>query len=630
MHILHVVRQYAPGIGGLENYVAMLAKCQQQMGHEVRVLTLDRIFDGDGGQLPVRELVDGVPVERIGWRGSSRYPLAPGVLRHLGDADLIHVHGVDFFIDALAATRMVHRKPIILSTHGGFFHTGFAQRAKRIFFATVTRWSLLGVRAVLASSIQDRDTFAKLWPDRTFLVENAVDVEKFRGLAQAGARTIIYFGRIAPNKEVPQLLRWFPALHAAEPDWRLIVAGKPMGVSLAALGEEAGRLGLGDVVEFHDTPDDATLKRLIARSGVYACASSYEGFGLAAVEAVSAGLYPLLSDIPPFRRTLDRIGYGTLIDFGADADPRSFLADWRRFAAERPAPDAIAARVAPFAWGRVAEQIERIMTMVLGRDVRRIGCVDVAVTTGKDAMARVLDAVEARQPLLVAFANAHTINIAQRDRALAAALRGALVLNDGIGVEIASRSLYGAPFPENLNGTDFTPALLAALRRPTRIFLVGSAPGIAEQAARRLEAGNPHVKVAGTQHGFFGRSEEEALAERILASGAELVLAAMGNPRQELWAHANLARLGVPILCVGALLDFTAGVVRRAPAWVQRTRTEWVYRLAQEPRRMVRRYLIGNAVFLGNVARQWTAGRRGAAEVDMVPDVRAKDAARPE
>lgn len=620
MRILHVVRQYAPGIGGLEGYVAMLARHQQQMGHDVRVLTLDRIFDGEEGRLPARETMDGVPVERIGWRGSSRYPIAPGVLRRLDDAEIVHVHGVDFFLDWLAATRLIHRKPIILSTHGGFFHTGFAQRAKRLFFATVTRWSLLGVRAVLASSIQDRHTFAKLWPDRTFLVENAVDVDKFPGLARPDARTIIYFGRIAPNKEVPHLLRWFAALRGAEPAWRLIVAGKPMGVTIANLQVEAERLGIADAVEFHDKPDDAGLKRLISRSGVYACASSYEGFGLAAVEAVSAGLYPVLSDIPPFRRTLGRIGYGTLIDFAEAPDPRPFLAEWRRFAAERPTPDAVAARVAPFAWPRVAERIERIMRVVLGREVRRIGPVDVAVTTRADAIARVLDAVDAREPLLVAFANAHTVNIARRDRAFAKALEGALLLNDGIGVEIASRSLYGAPFPENLNGTDFTPALLTALRRRTRIFLVGSAPGIAEAAARLLEARHPNAAVVGTQHGFFGPAEEGALADRIAASGADLVLAAMGNPRQELWARANLARLGVPILCVGALLDFTAGAVRRAPGWVQRTRTEWLYRLVQEPRRMAKRYLIGNLVFLGAVAGQWAAGRRGDPSADHGED----------
>lgn len=612
MRILHVVRQYAPAIGGLETFVAMLAQEQRRIGHDVRVVTLDRVFDGDGARLPASEVVEGVPVERVRWRGSHRYPLAPAVLRRTGDADLIHVHGVDSLLDMLAASRLLHRKPILLSTHGGFFHTGSAQRFKRLFFATVTRWSLMGVRAVLASSTQDRDRFARLWPSRTFLVENGVDLDKFRGMARAGARTIIYFGRIAPNKEVPRLLRWFAALLAVEPEWRLIVAGKPMGVTLTQLADEATRLSIDHGVEFHSTPDDATLRSLIARSSVYACASSYEGFGLAAVEAASAGLYPVLSDIAPFRRTLERIGFGATVDFTATPDPDAFLAEWARFTAAPLSADMIRERVSCFAWDGVAQRIEQITRRVLGEGSRRIGRIDVATLSQDRAVAAVLNAIDARKPLLVAFANAHTVNTARRSPALEEALRDALVLNDGIGVEIASRLLYGQRFPANLNGTDFTPALLAALPGPRRVFLVGSAPGVAEQAGRRMAAMHRNVTVVGTHHGFFASGDEEALAQRIIASGADLVLVGMGNPRQEIWARANLARLGMPILCVGALFDFTAGAVSRAPAWIRRLRAEWVYRLAREPRRMAGRYLLGNAVFLVGVAGQWLRGERSA------------------
>ena len=619
MRILHIVRQYSPGIGGLEAYVAQLAHCQQRLGHQVCVLTLDRIFDGDGGRLPAQEVIDDIPVKRVAWHGSRRYPIAPAALWRLGDTDLVHIHAVDSFVDMLAATRWFHRKPMILSTHGGFFHTGFAQRLKRLFFATVTRWSLNGMRAVLASSVQDCEIFARLWPDRTFLVENAVDIDRFAGLARPEACTMIYFGRIAPNKEVLRLLAWFAALHGADPRWRLIVAGKPMGVTLASLAEETARAGIGDAVEFHNTPDDATLKSLIARSSSYACASSYEGFGLAAVEAVSAGLYPVLSDIAPFRRTCERIGYGTLVDFTAPPEPERFLADWRLFAATRPTPNTIAARVASFAWPRVADRIEQITAMVMGRNTRRIGPLDIAVTTQEAALARVHEAVAAHRPLLVAFANAHTVNTAKGSPALVTALRGSLLLNDGFGVELASRALYGASFPQNLNGTDFTPALLASLPAGTRVFLVGSAPGVAEEAGHRWQMRYTQIEIAGTHHGFFAAEEEPALAARIVASGANLVLAAMGNPRQEIWASENLSRIGVPVLCVGALLDFTAGVVRRSPDWARRAKLEWMYRLAQEPRRLGRRYVIGNATFLGGVARQWVNGRR--CDVDLANDV---------
>lgn len=614
MHIVHVVRQYAPAIGGLETYVASLTREQRRRGHDVRVVTLDRVFDGDGARLPASETIDGVAVERVAWRGSRRYPLAPGVLRRLGDADLIHVHGVDSLIDMLAASRWLHRTPMILSTHGGFFHTGFAQRLKRLYFATATRWSLMGVRAVLASSVQDRDQFARLWPEATVLVENGVDVDKFRGVASPDAPTIIYFGRIAPNKELPALLRWFAALAAAAPGWRLLVAGKPMGVTIADLAATAATLGIGDAVEFHPTPDDAALRSLIARSSVFACASSYEGFGIAAVEAASAGLLPVLSDIAPFRRTLAHLGFGLTVDFTRSPDPHAFLAAWQAFTAAPPSPELIAQRVAAYAWEGVADRIDRVVDRVLGRTTRRIGPLDIAVLGRDEALATVADAVAAHRPLLVAFANAHTVNTARHDPAFAAALRDALVLNDGIGVEIASRMLYRRPFPANLNGTDFTPALLAALPGPTRVFLVGSAPHVVEEAGRRLTAAHPQVSIVGTQHGFFRPDEEAALTDRIVASEADLVLAAMGNPRQEMWAKAHLDRLGVPVVCVGALFDFTAGVVTRAPAWTRRLRAEWIYRLALEPRRLARRYLLGNPSFLAAVAAQRLRNARGAGD----------------
>lgn len=610
MRILHVVRQYSPGIGGLETYVAMLAREQRRRGHDVGVLTLDRIFGGDGARLPAEQIVDGIPVRRVAWHGSRRYPLAPAMAGRLGGADIVHVHGVDSIVDVLAATQAFHRKPLILSTHGGFFHTGFARRLKSLYFATVTRWSLAGVRAVLASSVQDHDRFAALWPDRTFLVENGVDTDRFGGLARTGARIIIAFGRIAPNKEVPRLLRWFAALVAAEPDWRLIVAGRPMGMTMAMLREDAETLGIAAATEFHEAPDDPALGTLIARSGAFACASSYEGFGLAAVEAVAAGLYPILSDIAPFRRTVERVGLGTLVDFRTD-DIAAFQADWRRYVASPPGPAAIASSVAPYAWPLVAARIEAVMLAVLGRHRRRIGPLDIAVRTRDEALAEVLGAIAVRRPLLVAFANAHTVNVARADPAFAATLDGALVLNDGIGVDLASRSLYGRGFPANLNGTDFTPALLAALPGSTRLFLIGSRPGTVEEAGRRLMAAYPNVVVVGSHHGFFSAGEEAALVDRIARLGVDLVLAGMGNPRQERWAHAHLERLAVPILCVGALFDFTAGAVRRAPQWVRRTRTEWLYRLAREPRRMARRYLVGNGAFLAGVMRQWASGRRG-------------------
>jgi alpha-1,3-mannosyltransferase len=180
--VLHVVRQYAPAVGGLENFVACLVAEQRNAGLEAQVLTLNSVFHAPPAPpLPAQERLDGIPVRRLAWRGSHRYPLAPGVLRHLREFDLVHVHGVDFFADFLAATQFLHRRPLLLSTHGGFFHTAYASRLKRLFFHTVTRWSLRQYAHVFACSEGDFSTFQVIRPKGMTLIENGVDTEKFRG-----------------------------------------------------------------------------------------------------------------------------------------------------------------------------------------------------------------------------------------------------------------------------------------------------------------------------------------------------------------------------------------------------------------------------------------------------------------
>ncbi|WP_347302197.1 WecB/TagA/CpsF family glycosyltransferase [Croceibacterium sp. TMG7-5b_MA50] len=243
--------------------------------------------------------------------------------------------------------------------------------------------------------------------------------------------------------------------------------------------------------------------------------------------------------------------------------------------------------------------------------IRRILDVDVAVLQQADAIALVQQAVAQQSGAVFAFCNAHTANLARSDAALRTALAQATVFNDGIGVDLASELLYHTPFPDNLNGTDLTPTLLASLPAGTPVFLLGSAPGVAEKAGALL-ADHHGITVAGTYHGFFAEADEAALAERIRASGAQLVIAAMGNPRQEVWATRNAKQLGMPVLCVGAFLDFTARVVSRAPAVVRRLRLEWTWRLLLEPQRMARRYLVGNATFLLAVRQQRGALRHAA------------------
>lgn len=204
----------------------------------------------------------------------------------------------------------------------------------------------------------------------------------------------------------------------------------------------------------------------------------------------------------------------------------------------------------------------------------------------------------------VAFLNAHCGNVAARDPAYAAALASAeLVLPDGIGVELAAR-MQGQSFTANLNGTDLVPALLhEAALRGLSVFLFGAAPGVAEAAAEALTRRMPDLRIAGTRDGYEGARDSAAAVDAINASGADIVIVALGVPAQDLWLAEHAERLAPRLtLGVGALIDFLAGRQRRAPALVRRARAEWVWRLAMEPRRLAHRYLAGNPAFLARAA----------------------------
>lgn len=201
------------------------------------------------------------------------------------------------------------------------------------------------------------------------------------------------------------------------------------------------------------------------------------------------------------------------------------------------------------------------------------------------------------------FINAHCVNVAAGDPVYRWALsKGDHLLPDGIGVKIAAR-MKGVQLVENLNGTDlFVPLVRTAAARGEAVYFLGSAPGIAEEAAARAGELAPDLVVAGCRDGYFSDAEEDAVIGEINRSGAGVVLVALGVPRQEIWIARNRHRLNARLVMgVGAQFDFWSGRVRRAPALVRRLSCEWAWRLMLEPHRLAKRYLIGNVAFLGRV-----------------------------
>ncbi len=211
--------------------------------------------------------------------------------------------------------------------------------------------------------------------------------------------------------------------------------------------------------------------------------------------------------------------------------------------------------------------------------------------------------LEQKVPARIAFLNAHCANLYKRDAVYADALdRADVILPDGAGVALGLR-LSGQKLVANLNGTDFIPALCRRLSASGHsVFLLGGQPGIAQAAAQGLQQAAPGLIIAGTHHGFFAEQDEPGLIRSINQSGADVVLVAMGVPKQDIWLHRVAPRLNATLsFGVGGLFDFLSRRIPRAPALLRRAGLEWTYRLYQEPKRMFRRYIMGNPAFVARV-----------------------------
>ncbi|MGO6693756.1 glycosyltransferase family 4 protein [Rhizobium johnstonii] len=313
--IVHVVRQFLPNRGGLEDVVANLARQTVRRGYRVRVVTLDSLFTAPEDKLPLRENIDGIEVVRIPWFGTSRYPLAPEVFRHLADADLVHVHAIDFFFDALAWGRLLHGKPMIVTTHGGFFHTQKYATIKKIWFRTLTRASAMAYRRVVCCSASDLKQFSEIVPD-SLLIENGADIGKFADTASRRAkRRIVTIGRFSVNKRLDHLLDAMAKLKTRDPEWHLDIVGAESDLNRADVEGAIESRHLSGRVTLHVSPENDTIRRIIAEASIFASASEYEGFGLVALEAMSAGLLPVLNANDAFATLATRHPVLMLADF---------------------------------------------------------------------------------------------------------------------------------------------------------------------------------------------------------------------------------------------------------------------------------------------------------------------------
>ncbi|WP_440873953.1 WecB/TagA/CpsF family glycosyltransferase [Thalassotalea sp. PLHSN55] len=203
-------------------------------------------------------------------------------------------------------------------------------------------------------------------------------------------------------------------------------------------------------------------------------------------------------------------------------------------------------------------------------------------------------------PKLTFFINVNSINLALKNATFYQQLQQAdHLLADGSGMRLAAKSA-GYLLEDNNNGTDMLPHLCkSCIAHKKSLFLLGSAPGVADKTAKNLQAQFRGLNIAGTAHGYFSDNETAQLIADINDSGCDILLVAMGSPMQEQWLLAHKHKLHCQsALAVGGLFDFYSGRISRSPMWLRELGLEWLWRLAKEPVAKFNRYVIGNPLFL--------------------------------
>jgi alpha-1,3-mannosyltransferase len=314
MRILLVTPTYHPSIGGIETYVADLANELSSLGCDVQVAHIRTSI----GKYK-KEIVSGITVHRIPARGIGPFVWFDPLSKFVGPVDVIDVndpHQAGLALHFLLFRSRYPKSRLLLTTHGGFFHTTKYSLLKEIYLRLVVPSVLFRYDLVIFDSMGDSLIYrSAVSPGKTALLECGVRTERFERLAKRKGEALrfIYYGRISKNKNVPHLVDVFLELSRLIPA-ELHVVGRGEELELARI-----RAGDSSAVRFHPFLEDEELDAVLATCRYFVTATKYEGFGISIIEAMAAGRIVIGNDIPSLRRLVDHETNGILLPFDAAA-----------------------------------------------------------------------------------------------------------------------------------------------------------------------------------------------------------------------------------------------------------------------------------------------------------------------
>ncbi len=315
MKILHVCNHFHPCLGGIERHIEDLCKNLRELGHQSDVACLNTCAYSKE-KLPRYDEYDGIKIYRLPYVNLRFYKIAPSIFRLIKEYDIIHVHGLGFFSDFLSLTKSVHKKPLFLSTHGGVFHTKDFYNVKEIYFNFWCKFTLKRFNKIIAVSKNDAQLFSKISSNVVF-IPNAIEMYVFDGVGGSPEDySFLYVGRISKNKRLDNMINTFYFLKKEISNIRLYLVGGDWDNIRKDLEILIQEKKLKENVIFTGGVEDrGELVNYFSKSKFFVSASEYEGFGISVLEAMAAGLIPIVNDIGAFRSYIKEGVNGFFVDY---------------------------------------------------------------------------------------------------------------------------------------------------------------------------------------------------------------------------------------------------------------------------------------------------------------------------
>ena len=583
MKILLSAIPFDNGKSGISVYIREVVKTLESAGHE---LTL--IVEDDGAEEFARFELIKIKKRRALFSMLYSLFILPWRIRW---------QKYDFCIMLAANRRVFCRYPIFTTAvvHDlSQYHVPVKYDKFRMFYIKhVLPYYVRKAQSIVAISNSTKNDLIKYWhipEEKITVVYNGFTPPE--RVEKPKLKQILYISRIEhPGKNHLNLLKAFELLpENLRKEYTLVMPGAAWN-GAETVFEYAEKSPCKEQFKFTGFVDFAKLPELYSQSVMYIFPSNFEGFGLSLLEAMHAGLPCACSN----NSSLGELGSGAAELFDP-ASPQKIASAMEKILTNEVYQKELIQKgrekSAQFSWQNTAQGLvdtfERKQAVIFGVSFFR--------GTMANALTQLDKFVQSKQYHHAAFINAHCLNIAYKNKEYKQVLNScSAVFADGIGAKIGAKIL-GYEVEENVNGTDMFPLLA---QKPYRIYLLGGAPGVAAKALEKARALNGKAEFVGCADGFFCEKSEKAVFAEIKALRPDIVLVAMGVPKQEMWINEHLSAFpGCVMIGVGGLLDFVSERIPRAPLWMRKCNIEWCYRLYNEPIRLFKRYIIGNPLFI--------------------------------